>query len=86
MTEKKVLYCDLCEEILTFDISEGDQNFIDEHCRSRRHVRFHRHREDDKTLADAAENEEVDVPSTSKASKDDDGAEESNEMDVEEDD
>lgn len=72
---------------MTFDMSEGDQNFIDEHCKSRRHARFYRHKEEDKKLADAADNDEDEVqqPSTSRASQDD-GAEETVRMEVEEDD
>lgn len=66
VSEKRVIYCDVCEEILTFDIAEGDKAFIDEHCKSRRHVRFHRHREDDKKKpSNDDEAEDDDVPSTS---------------------
>lgn len=77
MSEKSVIYCDLCEEILTFDLVEGSQTFIDEHCKSRRHVRFHRHKEEaDKKDANDDDEADDDLPSTSQQqddSKDDDG-------------
>lgn len=75
MSEKSVIYCDLCEEILTFDLVEGNQTFIDEHCKSRRHVRFHRHKEEaDKKGANDDDEADDDVPQQQDDDdKDDDG-------------
>lgn len=66
------MFCDLCNEVVTFELSEDDKTLKNEHCKSRRHNRLYRKTQEkdntSKNLNDSNENEskkEEDVPSTS---------------------
>lgn len=64
---KQVLFCDICTEVVTFEIGEDDQKVINEHCKTRRHNRFYRrHLEKDTSinLKDSNDTESKEVPTT----------------------
>jgi hypothetical protein len=69
VSTKQVLFCDLCNEVVTFELSEDDETLINEHCKTRRHNKLYRktqEKDTSKNLQETIENEsKEDVPSTS---------------------